>query len=112
MKLFNEVYVDDDMACYTDTGVLNTNLSLMDQREWNLYQKRVDDMGFAFSSGNAKEKFSALEKRVVQNTDEFCKQLAEKYSKQKATPAARADLERTVQMPTQVKKQEEEEVDL
>lgn len=35
-----------------------------------LYGRRVDDMAFAFSSGDARERFKALEAAVRMNVDD------------------------------------------
>lgn len=47
----------------------------------NLYQKRIDDMGFAFTSGNAKDRFNALERDIRVNINDYLKKVTEQKPK-------------------------------
>ena len=70
--LYAETYGDDDTKTALDESVLNMNLfQLGSASSTALYKRRIDDQGFAFMSGNARERFKHLEAAVRLNVDDY-----------------------------------------
>ncbi|CAL5974898.1 Conserved_hypothetical protein [Hexamita inflata] len=97
MNLFNQSYMTEEGNNVLDENIIGTNLTQLCCSALSLYNRRVEEAGFAYNSGNAKSKYLELQQKVMQNVDDYLKQIDVKMAK-KQSPTQQLNMSQMSQM--------------